>query len=440
MQLHLVFLLVLCQSGKKQMPDVKLTKLPYPYKAALTICSDIDGCSFDDFMLTHQFLNSSQETPLGKGLGLPIGNSFWMYDKPELPNSAFSYLDPVSLKETPYAEKIDLLIQAGILDVMHGYGNFNCDFPYHRKYAEKAIDVLEKKTHRIKVWTNHGGADNLQSIGQNSQGEGDVAESSQYYHADLLRKYGIEFFWDSEMNVSNIIGQDRKSHYLQGYWNNPLYHQMPNKHRQLIKGWFAVWDDILYRFRQCHCFDWAHANYSNELLSFEALRDGQPFHRFKRFGHGRFDWSDDLPLLLNDHVFQRLIQTGGYLILYIHLGDNKNRGKHVLSEEVIHTLRKISDYYSNKEIWIDTTSNLLKYNKFVQNLKWSCCEKESLYTIEIEHQMNISAEDLSGLTFEAPVNKDVQVIYNGRDVYIEVFKTRNGQYAQVPLRSIEWPF
>ena len=81
--------------------SVNLRKFPYPFNAALTICSDIDGTSFKDFLEIHKFLNTEKTTSLGKGLNIPIGDSFWMYDDPNIADSAFSYFK--DLKGNPSA-------------------------------------------------------------------------------------------------------------------------------------------------------------------------------------------------------------------------------------------------------------------------------------------------------------------------------------------------
>ena len=106
------------------MDKIKLRKFPYPYQAALTICSDIDGTSLDDFIEIHKFMKTTETTDLGEGLGLAIGDSFWMYDKPGLADSAFAYFNDLGGKQSKAAPIIRDFISAGILDVMHSYGNF----------------------------------------------------------------------------------------------------------------------------------------------------------------------------------------------------------------------------------------------------------------------------------------------------------------------------
>ena len=74
----LIFLLTAC-SGQK---DLQIRKFPYPYKAALAICSDIDETeSIEEFLEMQEFLNTKRRTRYGTGLGLEIGNSFWFYNQ-----------------------------------------------------------------------------------------------------------------------------------------------------------------------------------------------------------------------------------------------------------------------------------------------------------------------------------------------------------------------
>ena len=50
---------------------VSLRKFPYPYRAMLAICNDIDESSSGYFLEIHNYLNGE--------LGLEIGDSFWLY-------------------------------------------------------------------------------------------------------------------------------------------------------------------------------------------------------------------------------------------------------------------------------------------------------------------------------------------------------------------------
>ena len=50
---------------------VSLRKFPFPFKAAMTICSDIDETrSSDEFLEIQRFLNTRSMTSMGNGIGL----------------------------------------------------------------------------------------------------------------------------------------------------------------------------------------------------------------------------------------------------------------------------------------------------------------------------------------------------------------------------------
>ena len=119
------------------MIKIELLKYPYPYQAALAICSDIDGTRLQDFIAMHRFLNTDQDTELGKGLQLPIADSFWMTDRPHLPDAAFSYFNGSDGTVSDAAPIIRDGIRAGIIDVMHGYGNFGSRGDFTRTLAAR---------------------------------------------------------------------------------------------------------------------------------------------------------------------------------------------------------------------------------------------------------------------------------------------------------------
>ena len=74
-----------CQIPHSSTGMVSMRKFPYPYSAAIAICSDIDDTNTtEEFLEIQRFLNSKNSTSMGEGIGLEIGNSFYFSDK-ELP-------------------------------------------------------------------------------------------------------------------------------------------------------------------------------------------------------------------------------------------------------------------------------------------------------------------------------------------------------------------
>jgi hypothetical protein len=166
---------------------------PNPYKAALSICSDIDGTStIEEFLEIQEFMNTKNKTKMGRGVGLEIGNSFFMFDNTE---GAFSYFS-----SSPSDQKIiRKFINAGYLDVFHSFGESYKE----RKHAKLALKELNNYKLNIRVWVNHSQArSNLGSWFANNLGDN---SDSIYYHSDITIPYGIKFVWLG--SCTNIIGQ-----------------------------------------------------------------------------------------------------------------------------------------------------------------------------------------------------------------------------------------
>ena len=438
------------------MEKIKLRKFPYPYNAALTICSDIDGTTLDNFIAIHKFLNTDKETELGKGLNLSIGNSFWMYDRPNLTNSAFSYFENLQGKQSKAAPIIRDFIQAGIIDVMHSYGNFATMADFSRKLAIKAIEELQKYNLKINVWTNHGGIESIQNIGALSWGKGDIATHEENgtsgeldcYHSDLLLEYGVRFFWDCHESLTSLVGQDSTVHFSEAYWRSPLYSGFKLKTKSIIKGYLSFADLLYYKLRRTHFVPWQPFDFQNHLIQIDELRDGNILFKFKRYGHVKLDCSDHLDFLLNDKVLDHLLKKRGYLILSICLGDLKQKQSQTpLSPYTIQKLGQVAELYHTGKIWIQTTSRLLNYNFIHKYLKWSVTTTESQYQIKIERlnpgvpAYDLSLDDLSGLTFVCPADKEVLLFFKEQIIPAKVHleKEKNKQIVMIPIKKLEWP-
>ncbi len=434
------------------MDHVKLLKFPYPFQAALAICSDIDGTSWDNFVAIHQFLNSNQNTIYGKGLSLPIGDSFWMYDLQKNHNKAFSYFDNIKGKKADYAPAMRELIQAGILDVLHSYGNFTAEKDFNRKLALQAIEELDKYNLKLKVWTNHGGLDSSQNIGSQSAGKGDilveenVADGSSFYHADLLINYGFKFFWDCERSLTSVVGQDRSANWTEAFWDSPLYSGPKKKAKSIAKGLLFLLDKIYAKVAKNNLAGWLPIDMTNSLIHKDRLRDGNTCFRFTRFGNGRMDWQDDLPLLLNNKVLEKLRDQKGFMILYLHLGDLKRKSENFpLTQPVVAAFQLLADLFHSGKLWIETTSRVLTYNFIHQNLDWEFRELATKIIIKINGINNcqffspLYADDLCGLSFVIPSAKDVCFLLKDNPLAIKIQKHANVQIAMLPIRQMEWP-
>ncbi|MCX5673851.1 MAG: hypothetical protein NTX87_02485 [Planctomycetota bacterium] len=68
--------------------DLQLRRLPYPYRAMLTICSDLDDTTDGRvYCEILRFLNTTEATAMGPGLGLEVANSIYF----DMPPDQFAY-------------------------------------------------------------------------------------------------------------------------------------------------------------------------------------------------------------------------------------------------------------------------------------------------------------------------------------------------------------
>ena len=400
------------------------------------------------FQYTLLFLNTNQNTSMGPGVNLPIGDSFWMYDNPEIADHAFSYFKDLQGNISSTAPVIRDFIKAGIIDVMHSYGNFSAIGDFSRKIALQAIEELERQGLKISVWTNHGGIESIQNIGPKSYGKGDISDTI-FYHSDFLKDYGIKFYWDSEISLMANVGQDCSAQFSEAYWKSPIFHGVGYRFRSALKGVLTISDNFIHRLINKHFIHWEAFNKNqNELITLDTLRDNTLFYKFKRVGLGRFDWSEDLPLLLNQQVLNKLIDKNGYLILYIHLGDRRtNDDKLPLTNQTIKTLQNIAKLYHSGKLWVTTTSRLLKYNLIFKTLDWLVKENSKKIQIFINRNLSqlnnydLTEADLAGLTFYVPDDKNIELYFSGKPVNFQVngIDSKGIKSISLPMSKIEWP-
>src|SRR3989442_15153159 len=87
-------------------------RFPYPYQAALAICSDLDETpDAETYFELMRFLNTTEDTSMGPGVGLEVGNSIYF----DMPPGHFSYWNT----DEKNREKIRALIKSGHIDCLH---------------------------------------------------------------------------------------------------------------------------------------------------------------------------------------------------------------------------------------------------------------------------------------------------------------------------------
>ena len=266
---------------------------------ALSLSIDCDGCTVGRLHRVFRYWAGNEATEFGPGLGLPVAASMFAYSRnPAAPPQA-AYLD---------GDRDGLLeaYRLGWIDSLHGLGDFAPATPCTRDLARRAFDALSADGVRLKIWTNHGGPDNVQNLLRGGD-LGDVP-GSPVYLADLAAEYGIRYVWSNDLTP--VVGQGRDipaGEYYASHGDRPP-----------LARWLARaahgWSDRL--VRRAGIVPYA----GNRLVERRALRDGREVAVFRRYGRWRFDTIAHLPGILTPAVLDRLAASGGSMAVYLHIG------------------------------------------------------------------------------------------------------------------------
>jgi len=397
--------------------EVSLGVLPFPYKAMLAICSDLDETpDFDTYLEIVKFLNTSENTRYGRGIGLEVGNSIYF----DMPKSQFAYWNA----DEKGRHIIRLLIQSGYIDCLHSYG----DLASSRRHAETVLDELIKYNCKLSVWVDHAQAPT--NFGPDiMMGRGDIP-GDEAYHADLTISYGIKFVWLGR--VTSVVGQNvpRK---LSGIWTprHPVA-SFKTLLKEVAKGLLGRQGNGKYAM-----------HHQNNLMRNYKLRNGQEVIEFMR---STFHWGgisyDDTAEGLNDVLTNEkldlLVKRGGVSIIYTHLG--KLKGSRKFPDKTVAALKRLKRYYEDKKILVTTTSRLLKYFDMLESLEWTVISNDNELTIEVQTDKDIA--DLQGLSFCIPKDKAVHLKINDKlmDDIIAIETNSSGHsYIYIPWQKLEFP-
>lgn len=424
------------RSRELDLHSVRLRKFPYPYRSAIAISNDIDETSVDHFVQMHNFLSTKEDTIYGKGLGLEIGSSFWMYDIEFRPDS-FCYYKGTSTDESSSAPIIRDLIDTGHLDALHAYGNFSRVGGFTRALGERALEELSKRKARACVWVNHGDGFNAQNLGLVRRTKGDVP-GSEAYHTDLLREYGIRFI-DCDV-ITDVVGQDRPCSLFEAYLKPnglPYAHELLRKFAKASMmgadsiAKMIIGRDLFHRF----AYDG-----DNSLLTPAPLQDSRPMHHFRRYGFWERALADDIPFLLSEKTLSRLCEVQGYMVVYVHLGRFRT-GRGRFSEETVQSFRRLADHEASGTIWVTTLSKLLKYNLAHKHLVWTTRVDGDAITIDLlgiddplTGRREATPDEIQGLTFHSP-SPDSTVVMLG-DKRVDAHKNAPNDELELPSVSV----
>jgi hypothetical protein len=399
---------------------VELRNYPYPYRALLSICSDLDETPNEEvYFETCKYLNTTQQTLIGTGVGLEVGNTIYF----KMPPGQFSF---ESASESG-KKKVFKLIRSGHIDCLHSFG----DLVDSREQAVMYWDMLVKHGCNLKVWIDHAQApSNLDT--DIMQGMGALTGSS-VYHADVLfMEGGIEYVWKGR--VTSVISQNVKRSF-RGIFNiEHPYTSTKTILKEFAKGLLGHLNSQKYSM---------HAK--NRTLNRTALSDGQVIYEFMRSnpcwaGVSVFEKGRDIHKVVTDSMINSLISAEGSCILYTHLGKIHSLDK-PFPDETIVAFEKLSKRYSSGELLILSTKRQLDYIRSRDTIQYSVEKRDGREAIVVRSD-NLEKEQLSGITWyvDEPDNFDV---YLG-DILVDDAVRNPRDYCgmssiMIPIKPLVYP-
>ncbi|MFT5707580.1 MAG: hypothetical protein ACI9ES_001875 [Oceanospirillaceae bacterium] len=369
--------------------SVSLRKYPYPYQAMLAICSDLDETPNKEiYFETARYLNTKEETSLGKGVGLEVGNTIYF----DMPSHNFSYTNT----DDDGRKKIHQLIESGHIDCLHSFGDFVND----RASIDKCWQVIQSGERKIEVWVDHAKApSNLDNDIMQGQG----AEIGKLaYHSDLTVQSGqLPFIWKGR--VTSIVAQNASRSYAAIFNKTEVLKSGKTILLEFIKGWFARLGNVKYAMHK-----------ENNVLRQSKLVDGTKINEFMRCnpswgGVSCFDQARGIHHVLTEKMLDTLVKKEGCSILYSHLGKIHSIAEPFISE-TRQAFELLADYQNKKQILTATTRRLLGYNRTVNELTFSV--KKVANETHIYLSTAYTGSDLDGLTWYVEQPREVRLYIN----------------------------
>jgi hypothetical protein len=379
--------------------SVSIRRIPYPYRAMMAICSDLDETPDRHvFFETARFLNTTEKTSIGHGVGLEIGNTIYF----DMPPSQFSYWNTDDFGRSLIRD----MICSGHIDCLHSFG----DLTTTRKLAGKALEELIRHGCRLEVWVDHGTA--ITNFGEDiMQGMGDAPESPAY-HADLTLGFGVQFVWRGR--ITSIIGQDIPP-YLSGIvdFRHPA-RSIVTLSKEAVKGLLARMGNTKYAMHG-----------SNRVMRKVKLRDGQWAFEFIRSnphwrGVSYGEIPGGFPDVLTRNMLDLLVEREGVCILYTHLGKVRNRTV-PFDPPIQAAFRLLAEYYCSGKILVATTRRLLGMLRATKEVALSVSREGEYIRINLGTdsdgtQKSLAISDIGGLSVYTPDPSRTIVMLNGKEI------------------------
>jgi len=370
----------------------RLRDVPYPYRAMLAICSDLDETPDSTvYREIMRYLNTTETTSMGPGLGLEVGNTIYF----DMPPGQFAYWSA----DEADREMVRCLIRTGHIDCLHSFG----DLATTRAHVERALDELTRHDCRISVWIDHATAPS--NFGADiMRGQGDVP-GSPVYHADLTCDYGVRYVWCGR--VTSVIGQDVTRRYLPVWTARHPLASARTLGKELFKTVLARSGNGKYSMHR-----------TNALTRETRLRSGQPVTEFMRCnpywgGVGKAATASGLAEVLVENYLSTLADHGGFSILYTHLGKITDRNE-LFGPRTREGWNRLAEYYRGGQILVATTRRLLSYRDAVRQARIATGREGDWQVLRVTSDR--PDEELGGMTLYVDDPARCRLYVNDREM------------------------
>jgi hypothetical protein len=383
----------LAPASRAMAADVTMRPWPYPYRAALAICSDLDETpAAGDYFELMRFLNTAESTRFGAGVGLEVGNSIYF----DMAPGQFSYWNGDDASRAA----VRALIRSGHVDCLHSFG----DLATTRAHAGRALDELARHACELKVWVDHAvapsnfGADIM-------RGSGDL-KGSPAYHADLTCAFGIEYVWRGR--VTSVPGQDAPRSVAAIARAAHPFRSAITAAKEGAKGALARMGSAKYA---------PHA--ANHVVWPGQLRSGQKVEEFLRSNPGWAgisvnDTADGFGDVVTDAFVRQLVAREAACVLYTHLGKTRMPDR-TLTASTRRAFDRIAALFHGGRLLVTTTRRLLDWCTTRRRLVWTTRTDNDGIRIDVSTASlgSVDARRLDGLTFHVPASRRARIFVDG---------------------------
>ena len=410
-------------------PRVTIRRAPWPYRAMLAICSDLDETpDAGVYLEIARFLNTTETTAMGPGVGLEVGNTIFF----DMAPGQFAYWTT----DDAGRELVRTLVASGHIDAIHSWG----DLATERRHAERNLAELERHGCRLEVWIDHSKA--ASNFGPDLMcGTGDLP-GAPAYHADLTLAHGVRYVWRGR--TTGLTGQDAPV-------RPGSFAPILQPRRAFTSARSVLKEAVKVALGRLGHPRWQMYG-ANRVCRPCTLRNGLPAWEFLRSnpswgGPGESATAEGIGEVLTTRMLDRLVACEGVAVVYTHLGKVRDR-KRPLAAVSEQAFRKLARRRDEGKLFVTTTQRLLRYLTVRDSLRCrSVLEGDRVVVILEAVDDPVSGprppadRDLDGITLGVLTHRSVELRRpDGTPVPAEPLRASDGMtWMRLPWPALVFP-